>query len=389
MTEAHTAELLASALDYLRRGWSVLPIGPDKRPALSSWRRYQTERPSETTIAKWFAAGALGGRVRGVGIVLGEVSGGLAVRDFDEAGAYAQWAAGHPELARTLPTVETSRGRHVYFRCPEARTLKLPGGELRAVGAYVLAPPSLHPSGCQYRWTVGLPDGPLPSIDASDFLDKNESGKSEALPPLWLEHLEHPVRLERLGPLARLVRHDDPETFVAEAIAQTVPAGVGGRNDGIFKFARRLKAHPTFAEKPASELRGVARKWFDAARPTIGTTDFDTTWADFAHAWDRVRLAHGLALADAIRTAEAADDPPCAARYDAPQTKLLIRLCRELQARAGDRPFFLAGDRAAEAVGLDPRAANRRLAMLVADNVLELVTRGHTGKASEYYYRGR
>ena len=43
-------EKLAAALDYLERGWSVIPIKPDaKRPAIK-WRQYQDEPPTEKEV---------------------------------------------------------------------------------------------------------------------------------------------------------------------------------------------------------------------------------------------------------------------------------------------------------------------------------------------------
>jgi hypothetical protein len=370
VTDAHLDDLRAAALDYAGLGWSVLPIGPGKRPALRAWKRHQAERADESTIAGWFAPGALRGRVRGVGVVLGPVSGELVARDFDEADGYRRWAAEHPDLAGVLPTAETSRGFHVYATIPEARTLKLSDGELRAAGAYVVAPPSVHPSGALYRWTVPLPDGPVPMVDPRAFGIEPAVLQSKAATALWLEHPVRPVCLERpehLGHPAHLVRHLSLDDFIAEAIVATVPAGIGGRNDGTFQFVRRLKARPELRDQAAIELRSIARQWYEAAKPTIGTLDFDTTWSDFGHAWERARTAYGDALGDALWTAEQAADPNCASGYDDPRTRLLVKLCRELQARAGDRPFFLAGDRAAEAVGLEPRQANRRLAMLVRD----------------------
>ena len=65
-----------------------------------------------------------------VGVILGSVSGNLAWRDFDTMESYDAWAEAHPELAEMLPTVETSRGRHVYFRAA-VKTAKFDDGGLR------------------------------------------------------------------------------------------------------------------------------------------------------------------------------------------------------------------------------------------------------------------
>jgi hypothetical protein len=63
-----------------------------------------------------------------------------------------------------MPTVRTgSGGYHVYVASTGAgnRTRLLPGVDWRGAGGYVVAPPSLHASGEQYRW-VRPSDGGFP-----------------------------------------------------------------------------------------------------------------------------------------------------------------------------------------------------------------------------------
>jgi hypothetical protein len=171
---------LEDALDYDRRGWCIIPIRPGtKKPACRSWKGYQTERPDVATIRRWFGDGG----PKSLAVVLGEVSGNLVCRDFDQMAAYEKWAAEHPELARTLPTVETGRGRHVYatvdigqirVASPSGGSIiELGDGELRG-GGYCLVPRSKHPDGKTYKWIVPL-NGQLPAIDldSSGFLPCN------------------------------------------------------------------------------------------------------------------------------------------------------------------------------------------------------------------------
>lgn len=62
------------------------------------------------------------------------------------------------------PTVLTGRGCHLYFHWPgfEVRNFarRLPGLDFRGDGGYIVAPPSVHPSGRHYRWAelLGLTD---------------------------------------------------------------------------------------------------------------------------------------------------------------------------------------------------------------------------------------
>ena len=46
---------LDTALRYLGLGFSVIPVkARDKRPALASWKEYQTRRATEEEVRGWF-----------------------------------------------------------------------------------------------------------------------------------------------------------------------------------------------------------------------------------------------------------------------------------------------------------------------------------------------
>ena len=66
--------------------------------------------------------------------------------------------AKHGNLPATVEVI-TARGRHVYFQMPETPVRNsagkiAPGIDVRGDGGYVLAPPSIHPSGKRYEWSV-------------------------------------------------------------------------------------------------------------------------------------------------------------------------------------------------------------------------------------------
>lgn len=390
--------LLATALDYRQRGWSVLPIRhrpKEKMPALRKWKGLQSTPADEATIRAWLSGDAPYANVEGVGVLLGSASGGLVVRDFDKPGSYEAWAAVRPDLAKALPTVKTGRGYHVYARVSGIeRTIKLDDGELRSSGAYVVAPPSMHPSGLFYVWIVPLPSGEIPIVDASVFgcervdaggvcvVDTQETQEpQDAQEPQETQDPQGPQELhESLAPLG----DQSLPQFIDSAIVATVPKSAGLRHRAVFPFARRLKSRPELAGLAANELRAHVRSWHDRALPTIHTREFDETWADFCAAWGNVKKPYGRELAKIVAQARERPDPPCALGYDSPDTRLLIRVCMTLQEQAGDRPFFLASQAAGEAIGQDKNWGIRRLGMLVSDGVLKRVSKGHTGKASEY-----
>lgn len=88
------------------------------------------------------------------------------------------------------PVVETSRGRHYYFKRPAWLTSSqtgegapLPGLDAKATG-YVVAPGSLHPSGAEYRALVPL-DTPLAELPEwlADMLRRNTAPTPNAITP--------------------------------------------------------------------------------------------------------------------------------------------------------------------------------------------------------------
>ncbi len=147
--------LLKQALRYYRDfGWSVIPIrAGTKIAALRSWKPCQTKRPDEKQLRKWFGSGD-----NQIAVILGEVSGGLACRDFDAMTEYETWAAAHPDLVGVLPTAQTSRGMHVYFEGHFEGRIEFEDsdgkhlGELRGGKHYCMVPPSVHPGGHIYKW---------------------------------------------------------------------------------------------------------------------------------------------------------------------------------------------------------------------------------------------
>lgn len=374
--------IVAAAVTYTRRGWSVIPVNDRKRPAIARWKPAQTAAEKPDRVPQLFSRSK---RAVGVGIVLGKVSGDLYVRDFDKAGAYEAWAATYPALARTLPTVQTSRGFHVYARWPGGKTRTMSDGELRGDGTYVVAPPSPHPSGCFYVWRVPLTEGPVPLIDpvVAGLAQSAESPSICATESTELQRHGDTEAIKELG--ASLISRDD----VRNAMMRTIPKQRGKRNDAVFRLARALKGLSGIAETKTSNLRPVVKTWHQMALENIGTKDFATTWGDFVHAWKNVHTPEGTdTLALAMAAAAAAASPAWAADYGA-GAQILASLCRELQRRAGvGKTWFLSCGKAADCVGVDKGTASRWLKAFVADGSLLEVTKGSktTGRATRFLY---
>lgn len=182
-----TTDVLQAALAYHEAGLCVIPLN-GKRPSLPEWKWLQTERPTEFEIRHWHRQGLLAN----VGVVCGAISDNLVVLDFDGAGGCPAFAATFPHLTDTF-TVATGSGigKHVYLRAdnlpPTTRALKTPIGhiELRSSGAYVVAPPSIHPD-TEQRYIVEKPLAILRVPELQDVVGWIEAfGPASSSPAVW------------------------------------------------------------------------------------------------------------------------------------------------------------------------------------------------------------
>ena len=161
-------ELINLFVDMYRSlGLRVIPIPYSQKKAVIRWRRYQEEDPTEEDYKRWFS----GGRTN-LALICG--AGGLVVLDFDEAGVYEKFFEGDDIENKTL-VVETGKPGHyhVYLKsekpCPSFKIpeIKL---EVRSHGQYVIAPPSVHPSGKPYKFVNPDIKTLLPVKDVEKFV---------------------------------------------------------------------------------------------------------------------------------------------------------------------------------------------------------------------------
>jgi hypothetical protein len=152
-----TRERVKAALEYASRDWPVLPCEPrGKRPLgrfVAHGLKEATTDPA--TIEKWWRAEP----EANIGLRTGVVFDALDV-DGDEG--MAALAIEIPFDAPTVdgPTVTTGKGAHVYVAVTGLgnRAGFLPGVDWRGKGGYIVASPSVHPSGAVYTWKCGEDD---------------------------------------------------------------------------------------------------------------------------------------------------------------------------------------------------------------------------------------
>jgi len=156
---------LKYALDYLRLGLSVIPLvwGTKAPPSGLKWKEYQKRLPTREEIESWFNKD-----LYNIAIICGSVSQGLLVVDFDNYEYYKNWCLELPEEWKKILSwtwvAKTGRGAHIYFRYKRVLRTKpkvREGIDIKAEASFVVAPPSLHPSGVFYEFINGGPGTPI------------------------------------------------------------------------------------------------------------------------------------------------------------------------------------------------------------------------------------
>jgi hypothetical protein len=202
-------EAEAEVLSLAARGWRLFPcVQNNKTPLLKSWPTLASSDPA--TIRKWAA------KYPGCNwaVVCGPES-GLWVLDVDgEKGllSLSQLEREHGPLPATL-TSQTGRedgGEHRFFTWPVDRNIRSStrrlgnGLDVRAVGGYVVIPPSIHSTGRKYQWVD-------PDITIADA-------------PVWL-----------LGAVTT------PDEVVPTPVAEVGILPTGNRNDGLTRLGGGLR----------------------------------------------------------------------------------------------------------------------------------------------------
>jgi replicative DNA helicase len=200
---------LEYALNYLRRGLSVIPVYspsvikrkvpkkfieirdealannkasknpiPEKeilkkivtrfcKKPIVLWTEFQTRRPTEAKVREWFTENP----DANIAIVTGKIS-NLCVFDIDskEALEYANELGGFPDTVKAV----SNKGWHYYMQYPEFEVRPLVNKKLeidiRGEGGYIVAPPSIHGSGHMYEWEAGCSFSEIDPAPCSDWM---------------------------------------------------------------------------------------------------------------------------------------------------------------------------------------------------------------------------
>jgi hypothetical protein len=314
-------------------------------------------------------------RCTGLAVILGEPSGGLVGRDFDDRDAYHRWAGRNPRLARELPTDEGARGFHVYARSPGARTLDFEDGELKGAGSYLLLPPSLTiepPPGApaQYRWITPFPDrlGRIPEVDPAVFYPPDYA------PSLELGEAEGGGADDPPGPQHGLCQLPIHGIHIPECIRRSLPRKAGERHRCLFTLARNLRAILP-DDTGAAELKAIAADWYERARYVIRTKDLRLCQRELVDAWKNATVPAGYDLARILEYAAADTWRP---RLGGAADRI-ARVLRAAGRAHGWRDFPLDYRHLAEAVGVSPQGAHKSADLVERAGYVRRVDRGKPG----------
>jgi hypothetical protein len=173
-SKSQEGQLKDAALALVReRAWAVFPCGvKSKLPLIAAkdgGQGYKDATRDVDKITAWWSAHPQAN----IGVATGEMS-DIVVIDTDGPDGEASWAKlcedhEEPETL-TSRTGRADGGRHLIFRRPAGVTIKNSASKLgphldvRGDGGYIVAPPSIHPTGNAYAFVdPTMPVAPLPN----------------------------------------------------------------------------------------------------------------------------------------------------------------------------------------------------------------------------------
>lgn len=245
---------LQAALQYHKKGLSVIPAAQDKKP-LISWLPYQQKRATEQEIGEWWTRYPKAN----IGIVTGKIS-GITVVDCDSREADEKFRSVYKG---ETPTAKTPRGVHYYLKYAEGirNTVKVSGSALdvRGDGGYVLAPPSINTEGRGYWWLKNIDSFALDSFDFNSLYIGNEVTR-EKLPLTSSDFFCEGRRDEDLFHIATCLVKGGAQPHIARKVLQMLALQCTPpfpSKDVETKFESALKRN----DRKKGDIASIIREW--------------------------------------------------------------------------------------------------------------------------------
>jgi len=207
----------------LRKGYSVIPVKPNKKPYIPKWTPYQSTKPTKEEILSWWQKWP----EANVAVITGKVSDMIGI-DVDTKDAFGRFEDYMPDGFET-PMCRTPRGGwHYWFKYEEGfRTCSnvLEGVDIRADGGYLIVPPSENGNGEKYAWLDGLKPS---DVDKQPIPEDNRQILIQALSSTSIYNAKD-------VPKDKLVNISQQQSTLVN-----IGFGQGKRDDSLFHVANSL-----------------------------------------------------------------------------------------------------------------------------------------------------
>jgi hypothetical protein len=148
---------------YFNLGLTPIPLKPRTKQALVRWRDSEWNPKGVHDLKPWIDRAGTNWGLR--------CGPELHVIDIDDPQRFEALVSSGA-IPRECPVVGSSRGGHIWFKPKEpVHSRNFPRMELKGVGSYIVAPPSIHPSGWQYQFLTA-PNGSLPECEVGELLNR-------------------------------------------------------------------------------------------------------------------------------------------------------------------------------------------------------------------------
>ena len=268
--------LQAQALRLYDLGFNVFPQPLGKKAGFP-WKRLQYTRLHRDH--QQFGLKAVFTGQSNLAIMCGKTSDNLFIIDCESKACFNYHIAQIRQRNIPLWAAETARGGHIYLRCSEGELANIDQGlipnlEIKGCRRYVLAPPSIHPTGTVYTWLAQ--DSPYPPIVNTETIDwlvdkhnkpiklkLDQPKKQSTNTQISLTHNHHRLSRSTLDYLAN--GHEIPEGSRNNRLFSAA-CDMAGNNYGQHKTHAMLSPIATESGLPITEIQQTINSAFSRTR---------------------------------------------------------------------------------------------------------------------------
>lgn len=179
---------------YSKLALSFFPVPEKSKQSIVEWKQYQSRKPTGFELNYWRTLAN-----SNLAIVCGAVSGNLVVLDCDTEDVFFDLdrviasKIGKGSVLDFTRVSRTGKGYHIWLRTgTPVKCCKFPMLDIKGEGGYIIAPPSIHPSGTEYKFLNQQPIRVIESL-YDIGVDINQKTNTELPPtgnqPGWVSRL--------------------------------------------------------------------------------------------------------------------------------------------------------------------------------------------------------